>query len=120
VGDSTGAEEHYRLYLDDYGGDPLLKAGALGGLGVIAEGRGDYPGAADFFETASRTAPTASIQQRYAISAGRNYLLSHEPEAALDLLKPLLDKNDLDFQTEGEVQELAASARIMIGGREGV
>lgn len=117
VGDSARAEEHYHLYLEDYGKDPLLKAGAMVGLGVIAEGRGDHGTAADYFQKASRAATTASHRQRYAIWAGRNYLLSLEPEAALALLEPLLDSDNLDFQAQNEIQELTASARSLVGER---
>ncbi len=117
TGDSTGAEEHYRLYLDDYGKDPLLKSGSLAGLGIIAEGRMNYLEAAEFFKQACRAAPTASLQQQYSVYSGRNFILSHEPDPALELLRPMLEKNDLDFQTRNEVQELVAYAEAINRGR---
>jgi len=120
VGDTTGAEEHYQRYLDDYGRDPLLKSGAQAGLGIIAEGSGNHPVAADFFKKASRSAPTASLRQQYAIYAGRNYVLSQMPEEALETLQPLLEEEELDFQARSEVQSLVASAEVMRGKMPGV
>lgn len=113
VGDTTGAEEHYRRYLDDYGNDPLIKAGALTGLGIIAEGRRHYSDAAELFKKANRSAPTASLKQQYAIYAARNYILSKQPAEALDLLQPILDSDELDFQKRSEVQALVASAKAL-------
>ncbi|MBA7616472.1 MAG: tetratricopeptide repeat protein [Calditrichaeota bacterium] len=115
IGDTTGAEEHYRRYLDDYGKDPLIKAGALTGLGIIAEGRGQYSDAAELFKKANRSAPTASLKQQYAIYAGRNYILSEQPAEALDILQPILDSDELDFQKRSEVQALVASAKALSG-----
>lgn len=120
VGDTTGAEEHYRRYLDDYGKDPLLKAGAQAGLGVIAEGQGRYSEAADHFRGASQSAPTATLKRQYAVYAGRDYILSQQPEAALEILQPILDDDGLDFQTRNEVETLVASAEVMAGRRQGV
>lgn len=113
VGDTTGAEEHYHRYLDDYGNDPLIKAGALMGLGIIAEGRGQYSDAAELFKKANRSAPTASLKQQYAIYAGRNYILSEQPAEALDILQPILDSDELDFQKRSEIQVLVASAKAL-------
>ncbi len=115
VGDTTGAEEHYRRYLDDYGNDPLIKAGALTGLGIIAEGRGLHSDAAELFKKANRSAPTAALKQQYAIYAGRNYILSEQPAEALDILQPILDRDELDFQKRSEVQALVASAKALSG-----
>jgi len=116
VGDTTGAEEHYRLYLDEnYGDDPLIKAGALTGLGIIAEGRGQYRDAAELFKKANQSAPTASLKQQYAIYAGRNYILSEQPAEALDIRQPILDSDGLDFQKRSEVQALVASAKALSG-----
>ncbi len=115
VGDTTGAEEHYRRYLDDYGDDPLIKAGALTGLGIIAEGREQYSDAAELFKKANRSAPTASLKQQYAIYAGRNYILSEQPAEALDILQPILESDGLDFQKRSEVQALVASAKALSG-----
>ena len=113
VGDTTGAEEHYRRYLDDYGNDPLIKAGALTGLGIIAEGKGQHSDAAELFKKANRSAPTASLKQQYAIYAGRNYILSAQPGEALEILQPILDEGELDFQTRGEIQALVSSAEAL-------
>lgn len=115
LGDTTGAEEHYRHYIDDYGNDPLLKAGALAGLGIIAEGRWQYQDAADLFLRANQSAPTASLKQQYAIYAGRNYILSGQPEEALEILKPILQEGELDFQIRSEVQALVSSAEALEG-----
>ena len=112
--DTLNAEEHYRLYLKDYGKDPLLKAGAQAGLAVIAEGRGQYIEAADYFSKASRSAPTSTLKRRYAVFAGRNYILSGQPQQALNLLTPLME-DDLDFPTRSQVQELIASATSISG-----
>ncbi len=76
--------------------------------------------AADFFKKASRSAPTASLRQQYAIYAGRNYVLSQMPEEALETLQPLLEEEELDFQTRSEVQSLVASAEVMRGKMPGV
>ncbi len=115
VGDTTAAEEYYRRYLDDYGKDPLIKAGALTGLGIIAEGRGQHGDAAELFKKANRSAPTAALKQQYAIYAGRNYILSEQPAEALDILQPILDSEELDFQKRSEVQALVASAKALSG-----
>ncbi|MFB0514987.1 MAG: tol-pal system YbgF family protein [Candidatus Neomarinimicrobiota bacterium] len=120
MGDTTGAEEHYRRYLDDYGKDPLLKAGAQAGLGIIAEGQKRHAEAAESFKQASKSAPTASLKHQYAIYAGRNYLLAQQPEEALKLLQPFLDNNELDFQTRNEIQILVTSAEAMGELRQGV
>ncbi len=113
TGDTTSAEEYYRRYLDDYGEDPLLKSGALAGLGVIAEGRGYYPEAADLFLRASKAAPTASFRRQYVIYAGRALIRSGQPGAALEILSPVLNEEGLDLQTLGEVQELVSSATAL-------
>ena len=113
VSDTIGAEIHYRLYLDEYGKDPLVKAGSLAGLGVIAEGREDYEAAAQLFSEASGHSPTASLRRRYAIFSGHNFLLSHEPHRALAILRPLLEE-ELDFQTGNEVGELVSAAEAQI------
>ncbi|UCH63174.1 MAG: hypothetical protein JSU77_01605 [Fidelibacterota bacterium] len=115
VGDSTRAEEHYRRYLDDYGDDALIKSGALTGLGIIAEGRGQHRDAAELFKKANRFAPTESLRQQYAIYAGRNYILSEQPVEALDILQPILDSDELDFQKRSEIQALVASAKALSG-----
>ena len=112
IGDSTAAEEHFRQYLDDYGKDPLLRAGAQAGLGVIAEGRSDYSTAAAFFQKASHSASTVSLKHRYALSAARSFLLSGNPRETLNLLVPILDDQDIDFSTLSEARELAAAAQI--------
>ena len=120
VGDTLGAEQHYRQYLDDYGSDPLITAGALAGLGIIAEGRGAYLEAAEQFKKANRSAPTADFKHRYAVYAGRNYFLADRPEATLEILRPLLDEKALDFQTTNDVQALVASAEAKIRQGRGV
>lgn len=114
VGDSLSAELHYRQYLDEYGGDPLIACGALAGLGVIAEGQGAFGEAADQFKKASRRAPTSSFRQRYAVYAGRSYILAGLPDDALKILSPLLDEEDLDFQMTNDVQGLVAAAEAKI------
>lgn len=113
VGDTTRAEEHYRRYLDDYGNDPLIKAGALAGLGIIAEWRAQYNDAAGLFKKASQSAPTASLKQQFAIYAGRNYILSAQPGEALEILQPILGEGELDFQTRSEIQALVSSAEAL-------
>jgi tetratricopeptide (TPR) repeat protein len=110
VGDTTGAELHFRRYIDDYGKDRLITASALAGLGVIIEGRGEYHEAAQLYRRASKLAPTAALVQRYAVFAGRDFILADQPEAALKVLKPLLEAGGLDFRTKSEVQGLVASA----------
>ncbi len=119
VGDSTGAETHFRLYLDEYGGDPLGKSGALAGLGVIVEGRGDYLEASDLFEQARRSAPTASLRWQYALHAGRDLLLADLPAEALEILEPLLEEENMGFQKRYEVLSLVSTARALLtGGRD--
>ena len=113
TGDTTSAEEHYHRYLDDYGKDPLLKSGALAGLGIIAESRSYYPEAADLFLRASKAAPTASFRWQYVIYAGRALIRSGQPRAALEILSPVLDEDGLDLQTLGEIQELVSSATAL-------
>ena len=113
VGDTTRAEEYYRRYLDDYGNDPLIKAGALAGLGIIAEWRTHYRDAAGLFKKASQSAPTASLKQQFAIYAGRNYILSAQPGEALEILQPILGEGELDFQTRSEIQALVSSAEAL-------
>ncbi len=113
VGDTTGAELHFRRYIDDYGKDRLTTAGALAGLGVIIEGRREYQEAAKLFRRASKLAPTAALEQRYAVFAGRDFILADQPEAALKVLKPLLEVAGLDFRTKSEVQGLVASAEAI-------
>lgn len=112
VGDTINAETHYQRYLDDYGRDPLLKAGALAGLGIIAEGYGNHGAAAEHFEKASRTVPTDHFKRQYAAMAGRNYLLAGTPEEALDLLNPFLDEQGEDFQLDNEIRTLVASSAV--------
>ncbi len=114
AGDSAQAEEHYRLYLEEYGRDPLEKAGALGGLGVIVEGRGGHKEAAELFRQASSTAPTVSLRHRYAIYAGRNLMLAQLPAEALDVLRPMLNDEDVDFQTRREIMSLVANAEALL------
>ena len=118
VGDSTGAETHFRLYLDEYGSDPLGKSGALAALGVIVEGRGNYAEASDLFERASRSAPTASLQWQYAVYAGRDLLLAELPAEALKLLEPLLDEEGLGFRQRNEVLSLVSTARALLEERQ--
>lgn len=119
VGDSTRAETHFRLYLDEYGSDPLGKSGALAGLGVIVEGRGDYLEASDLFERAMRSAPTASLQWQYALHAGRDLLLADLPAEALEILEPLLEEDNMGFQKRYEVLSLVSTARALLtGGRD--
>ncbi|UCD36919.1 MAG: hypothetical protein JSW54_08750 [Fidelibacterota bacterium] len=115
AGDTAMAEAHYLLYLDDYGKDQLLASGAQAGLGIIAEGRGLYSEAADWFNKANRTAPTNTLMIQYAIYAGRNFILAEQPEEALELLQPILEQDDLNFQVRSEIQSLVASARIKAG-----
>lgn len=114
VGDSSQAEEHYRLYLEEYGRDPLEKAGALGGLGVIIEGRGGHEEAAELFREASSSAPTVSLKHRYAIYAGRNLVLAHLPSEALEVLRPILNDENVDFPTRREIMSLVAHAEALL------
>lgn len=113
VGDTSAAERHFRRYIDDYGKDRLITSGALAGLGVIIEGRQGYQEAAQLYQRASKLAPTAALEQRYAVFAGRDFILADQPEAALKVLKPLLEAGGLDFRTRSEVQGLVASAEAI-------
>ena len=119
VQDTLNAEMHYRLYLDEYGKDPLLKSGAFAGLALIAEGRRNYAESADLFRKASQSAPTNKLIYQYSIYAGRNYLLASEPDMALTILQGLSADNDLDYQVNSEIQELIATARYMKREDEG-
>ena len=110
LGDSAQAEVHYRLFLEEYDADPLIRAGALAGLGIILEGQGDHSQAAELFGRASRSAPTNSMKVRYALYAGRNHLLAGEQVEAAAVLRPFSDRDDLDFQTRNEIEELMAAA----------
>lgn len=120
VQDTLNAEIHYRLYLEKYGKDPLLRSGAYAALGLIAEGRGNYSEGAELFRKAGQSAPTAKLSQRYSIYAGRNYLLSSRPEDALTILQPLLANKNLDYQVTSEIQELIATARYHMEEDDGV
>ena len=114
AGDSAGAEEHFQTYLDEYGGDPLLKSSSLAGLGIIAEGGGRYSEAGELLRKASRAAPTPSLQQRFAVLAARNLLLAGVPGEALELLEPLLEDADLEFRARGDILGLVASAKALL------
>jgi tetratricopeptide (TPR) repeat protein len=118
IGDSTAAEEHFQLYLDDYAKDPLLSAGAQAGLGIIAEGRGEYLTAAELFKKAGRSAPSEGLQHRYTIYSARNFLSAGNPQETLNLLTPILDQ-DLDYSTMNEVRELTATAQAMVKNNGG-
>lgn len=110
LGDSVQAWRHYQLYLDDYSGDPLLEAGALSGLGMIAEGDQRYLEAADFFRRASRIAPTGTLQQNNAVFAGRSYLLGGDQTRALKLLRSLLEEDNLNLRIRNEAESIVAEA----------
>lgn len=116
VGDTIGAERHFRRYIDDYGKDRMITAGALAGLGIIIEGRKGYQEAAELYLRASKLAPTAGIGQRYAVFAGRDFILADQPQDALKVLKPLLEAGGLDFRTKSEIQGLVASAEAIAPG----
>jgi tetratricopeptide (TPR) repeat protein len=120
VQDTLNAEIHYRLYLDDYGKDPLLKSGAYAALGLIAEGRGNYSESAELFRKAGQSAPTTKLAYQYSIYAGRNYLLASQPAEALTILQPLLADEELDYQVSSEIQELIATARYLTEEGDGV
>lgn len=113
MGDTSGAESHFRRYLDDYGRDPLVTSGVLAGLGIIVEARGEYREAAEIFQRASQKAPGITMKNQYAVFAGRDFLLAGQPEKALRILNPLLEI-DLDFRTMFEVQGLVASAKARV------
>ncbi len=112
VGDTVNAELHFQLFLDEYGQIPLLKCGAYGGLGIIAESRKEYIAAARLFESATLTAREKSSQVRYAILAGRNFLLADAPEETIKLLNPFLEIENLDFQAASKIKALITAAEL--------
>ena len=115
VSDTLRAEEHFALYLDDYGDDRLLRAGAYTGLGIIADSRGLHAEAGDFYRRASQAADTDFLRHSNAVHAGRSFILAGEPKKAVKILQPLLDNAQFSRQLQGEAATIVARAEVALG-----
>ena len=115
VADTLRAEQHFRLYLDDYGDDELLAAGAYSGLGIIADSRGTYGEAGDYYRKAYKIAGTDFMRHSNAVHAGRSYLLANQPGQTLEILQPLLEHEQLNRQIAAEAATIVAQAEIVLG-----
>ena len=118
-GDSLLARQHFQLFLDDYGSNEFLTSGAWTGLGVIAEGLGQFAEAGKQYQKAYRKAPTRSLRRSNAIFAGRCFILAGQPAEALKLLRPLLGEENLDLQTSNQAHALMSRAEVELRQRDG-
>ena len=115
VSDTLRAEEHFTLYIDDYGDDRVLRAGAYTGLGIIADSRGLHAQAGDFYRRASQAAETDFLRHSNAVHAGRSFILANEPKKAVKILRPLLDNEQFNRQLQGEAAAIIAQAEVVLG-----
>ena len=119
AGDSLLARRHFELFLDDYDENAVLVAGAWTGLGVIAEGLGEFAEAGEHYRKASKAAPTRSLRQGNTLFAGRSLILAGQPAQALKLLRPLLNEADLDLRTSNQALTLRARAEAELRRSKG-
>ena len=115
VADTVRAEKHFKLYLDDYGKDPLLTTGSYTGLGIIAESRGLHAEAGDYYRRASDSASTDFLRHSNAVHAGRSFLLANQPDRAVKILQPMLDGEEFSRQLAGEAALIVAQAEVILG-----
>lgn len=119
LGDTSNGEAHLQQYLADYSADALLRSGAAGSLGTILENRGEYAEASKQFSKAAKYADTESLRNRYILSTARNYVLAGQDAAAVELIQPMIDNDEVSFPIRNEFQNLVSFAKEKIKRGEG-
>jgi outer membrane protein assembly factor BamD (BamD/ComL family) len=86
------AIRYYEKYINDYPGDELRHAGAVGGIAACYENQGNYSEAARGFVKAVEEYPDGPLEGDYRLAAMRNYLLSGEIESARAQFETIQEK----------------------------
>jgi TolA-binding protein len=87
------AARFYQMYLDDYPGTPLNRAGSYAGLASAQEDQGQYVEAAASFLKAVEAYPGGPLEPDYELGAIRNYLAAGNLESAKAQLVVLEEKH---------------------------
>lgn len=79
------AENYYRMYLNNYDGDPMINVGALTGLGHCLRAKGQYAEAADAFHEAYRKYPDSYLKPEALYYGAESYAEAGDSENAREL-----------------------------------
>jgi len=90
--DYLNAEKHYKRYLDDGDGDPILEVSAAFGVAATYEARNEFAKAAKIYEDAANEHEDSYRAPQLLMSAARNYKEGGQIEGARRNLQKLIDK----------------------------
>ncbi len=73
---------YFEMFLEKYENNPLNRAAAMAGLGVVLENQGKYAEAAEMFANAASEYPESALLPELHFGAMRNYLLAGQKDKA--------------------------------------
>lgn len=95
------AQEHFRRFARDFGGDDHLIASAHAGVAACLEQQDQFAEAAKKYESTTKQFPKAPLASRYLLRAARCYSLAGNSEKA----EQLYDKLITDYPDSAERNE---------------
>jgi len=92
IEDYKNAEENYRKYINDYGGDKDLLCSAYSGLGAVYEEKKEYQKAAEYYMQAAEKFPKNFQAPECMLDAARCYKYAGNYQKAEKILDKLAEK----------------------------
>jgi len=96
----------FQQYLDKYGKDHMLTAGAIAGIGFAYEQEQKFPEAAEYYMKAATNYPHEFNAPQYLLDAGRCYGLGGNPVKAREAFQSIIDQYPESTQIQKAKDEL--------------
>jgi TolA-binding protein len=106
TGDWEAARSEFQQYLDKYGKDAMLTAGAIAGIGFSFEQEQKFTDAAEYYSRAAKTFPHEFSAPQYLLDAGRCYGLAGDAAKAHETFQQIIDQYPESNQSQTAKDEL--------------